>query len=250
MPLTRIGSPADVTHPAGQALDQLAAILDTHGPVVLPALLLCDFGHLAREVQRLETAGAQAIHLDVMDGRFVPQLTYGQVVVEAVRRAAKVPIEVHLMIEEPERSLADYAKLGADILTVHIEGLSDPRRALETIASLGPRAHLAFNPETPVSRIEPYLDVCDGVLVMSVEPGYGGQQFNPVAIEKLAHLAALRTARGASFRLGVDGGISTETIGPVATAGAELIVAGSAVIRTADYGRAITELETIARAAA
>lgn len=250
MPLTRIGSPADVTHPAGQALDQLAAILDTHGPVVLPALLLCDFGHLAREVQRLETAGAQAIHLDVMDGRFVPQLTYGQVVVEAVRRAAKVPIEVHLMIEEPERSLADYAALGADILTVHVEGLSDPRRALETIASLGPRAHLAFNPETPVSRIEPYLDVCDGVLVMSVEPGYGGQQFNPVAIEKLAHLAALRTARGASFRLGVDGGISTETIGPVATAGAELIVAGSAVIRTADYGRAITELETIARAAA
>ena len=250
MPLTRIGSPADVTHPAGQALDQLAAILDTHGPVVLPALLLCDFGHLAREVQRLETAGAQAIHLDVMDGRFVPQLTYGQVVVEAVRRAAKVPIEVHLMIEEPERSLADYANLGADILTVHVEGLSDPRRALETIASLGPRAHLAFNPETPVSRIEPYLDVCDGVLVMSVEPGYGGQQFNPVAIEKLAHLAALRTARGASFRLGVDGGISTETIGPVATAGAELIVAGSAVIRTADYGRAITELETIARAAA
>jgi len=250
VPLTRIGSPADVTHPAGQALDQLAAILDTHGPVVLPALLLCDFGHLAREVQRLETAGAQAIHLDVMDGRFVPQLTYGQVVVEAVRRAAKVPIEVHLMIEEPERSLADYAKLGADILTVHIEGLSDPRRALETIASLGPRVHLAISPETPVSRIEPYLDVCDGVLVMSVEPGYGGQQFNPVAIEKLAHLAALRAARGANFRLGVDGGISTETIGPVATAGAELIVAGSAVIRTADYGRAITELETIARAAA
>jgi ribulose-phosphate 3-epimerase len=250
MALTRIGSPADVTHPAGQALDQLTAILDTHGPVVLPALLLCDFGHLAREVQRLETAGAQAIHLDVMDGRFVPQLTYGQVVVEAVRRAAKVPIEVHLMIEEPERSLADYAALGADILTVHVEGLSDPRRALETIASLGPRAHLAFSPETPVSRIEPYLDACDGVLVMSVEPGYGGQQFNPVAIEKLAHLAALRTARGASFRLGVDGGISTETIGPVATAGAELIVAGSAVIRTADYGRAIAELETIARTAA
>jgi ribulose-phosphate 3-epimerase len=154
------------------------------------------------------------------------------------------------MIEEPERSLADYAKLGADILTVHVEGLSDPRRALETIASLGPRAHLAFSPETPVSRIEPYLDVCDGVLVMSVEPGYGGQRFNPVAIEKLAHLAALRASRGATFRLGVDGGISTQTIGPVATAGAELIVAGSAVIRTADYGLAITELETIARTAA
>jgi len=248
--LTRIGSSADVTHPAGQALDQLATILDTHGPVVLPALLLCDFGHLAREVERLEAAGARAIHLDVMDGRFVPQLTYGQVVVEAVRRVAKVPIEVHLMIEEPERSLADYAKLGADILTVHVEGLSDPRRALETIAALGPRAHLAFSPETPLARIEPYLDVCDGVLVMSVEPGYGGQRFNPVALEKLGRLAALRAARGATFRLGVDGGISTDTVGPVAAAGAELIVAGSAVIRAADYGRAISELESIARTSA
>lgn len=239
-----------VNSSAGNALDQLSACVETRGPVVLPALLLCDFGHLAREVERLEEAGAAALHLDVMDGRFVPQLTYGMVVVEAVRRAAKVPLEVHLMIEEPERSIADYAAAGADILTVHLEGLADPARTLEAISSLGPKAHLAISPGTPVERLVPYIDRCDGVLVMSVEPGYGGQRFNPVALEKLAALAELRRSRGGAFRIGVDGGISTETVGPVAAAGAELIVAGSAVIRSQNYARAITELEQLAREAA
>ncbi|MEI8227761.1 MAG: ribulose-phosphate 3-epimerase [Planctomycetota bacterium] len=235
---------------AGHAFDQLATRVENHGPVVLPALLLCDFGHLAREVERLEEAGARALHLDIMDGRFVPQLTYGLIVVEAVRRAAKVPLEVHLMIEEPERSIADYAKAGADILTVHLEGLADPRGTLEAIAALGPKAHLAISPNTPVERAVPYLEYCDGVLVMSVEPGYGGQRFNPVALEKLAELADIRSRRGAGFHLGVDGGISTETIGPVAAAGAELIVAGSAVIRSQNYAHAISELEQLARNAA
>lgn len=225
-------------------------MLESPGPIVLPALLLCDFGHLSREVERLEEAGARALHLDVMDGRFVPQLTYGPVVVEAVRRAARVPIEVHLMIEEPERSIADYARLGADVITVHVEATSDPRALLRAIAALGPRAHLAISPGTPVERIEPLLDVCDGVLVMSVEPGYGGQRFNPVALEKLATLAGIRRQQAGAFRLCVDGGISTDTIGPVAAAGAELIVAGSAVIRSRNYGHAITELEQLARDAA
>ncbi len=236
--------------PAGNALDQLTATVETDGPVVLPALLLCDFGHLAREVERLEEAGAVALHLDVMDGRFVPQLTYGLVVVEAVRRAAHVPLEIHMMVEEPERTIADYARAGADIVTVHVESLSDPLRALETIRSLGPRAHLAISPETPVARIEPLLDACDGVLVMSVEPGYGGQHFNPVALEKLGRLKAIRSQRNASFRLAVDGGISIDTAGPVAAAGAELLVAGSAVIRSANYARAIADLQNLARAAA
>jgi ribulose-phosphate 3-epimerase len=213
-------------------------------------LLLCDFGHLGREVERLEEAGAGALHLDVMDGRFVPQLTYGMVVVEAVRRAARVPLEVHLMIEQPERTIADYARAGADILTVHVEGLADPLGTLEAIAALGPKAHLAVSPNTPIDRVLPFLDACDGVLVMSVEPGYGGQRFNPVALEKLAALAEIRRQRTGSFRLCVDGGISTDTIGPVAAAGAELIVAGSAVIRSPNYGHAITELEQLARDAA
>jgi ribulose-phosphate 3-epimerase len=239
-----------VNSPAGQAFDQVAATLETKGPVVLPALLLCDFGHLAREVERLDAAGAAALHLDIMDGRFVPQLTYGPVVVEAVRRAARVPIEVHLMIEEPERSIEEYARLGADIVTVHVEALADPREALRAIAALGPRAHLAISPDTPVERIDPFLDACDGVLVMSVEPGYGGQRFNPVALKKLSHLSALRADRGLAFRLGVDGGIAADTVGSVAAAGAELIVAGSAVIRSQDYARAIAELEAVARNAA
>lgn len=242
-----------MTPPAGQAFEQLSATLESRGPVVLPALLLCDFGHLAREVERLEAAGAAALHLDVMDGRFVPQLTYGLVVVEAVRRAATVPLEVHLMVEEPAACIADYAKAGADIITIHIEGLADERRtreALGQIAALGPKAHLAISPGTPVDRVEPFLDLCDGVLVMSVEPGFGGQSFNPIAVEKLSRLAALRASRGGRFRLAVDGGISTETVGPVAAAGAQLIVAGSAVIRAADYARAIDELERIARGAA
>lgn len=234
----------------GQAFDQVATTVETRGPVILPALLLCDFGHLAREVERLEAAGAAALHLDVMDGRFVPQLTYGQVVVEAVRRAAHVPIEVHLMIEEPERSIAEYARLGADVITVHVEALADPRATLRAISDLGPRAHVAISPGTPVERVEPCLDACDGVLVMSVEPGYGGQRFNPVALDKLARLADLRARRGGSFLLGVDGGVAADTVGPAAAAGAELIVAGSAVIRAHDYARALGELEALARAAA
>lgn len=227
----------------------MTTILESNGPVVLPALLLCDFGHLAREVERLEQAGAEALHLDVMDGRFVPQLTYGPVVVKAIREAASVPLEVHLMIEEPEPSLEEYCRLGAEIVTVHVEALPEPRRALESIRALGARAHLAISPGTPVSRVEPYLDACDGVLVMSVEPGYGGQPFEPQALDKLARLAAIRRESGGLFRLGVDGGISTETIGPAAAAGAELIVAGSSVIRSSDYARAIAELETLAREA-
>jgi ribulose-phosphate 3-epimerase len=228
----------------------MTSILDQDGPVVLPALLLCDFGHLADEVHRLEAAGARAIHLDVMDGHFVPQLTYGPVVVEAVRRAARVPVEVHMMVSDPGSTAADYVRLGADIVTVHLEALPDPRPTLDAIRALGAQAHLAINPGTPVSAAEPFLDACDGVLVMSVEPGFGGQTFEPVALEKLARLGEIRQADNHRYRLCVDGGISTKTIGPAAAAGASLIVAGSAVIRSPDYSRAITELEALARAAA
>lgn len=229
--------------------DSAAAVngLLSEGPIVLPALLLCDFGHLADEVARLEAGGARAIHLDVMDGRFVPQLTYGMVVVEAVRRAATVPIEVHLMIEQPDGTAADYARAGGDIVTVHIEGLADPAATLMAIEAAGSRAHLALSPGTPVARVEPFLAAAAGVLVMSVEPGYGGQTFQPAALDKLNQLRRLRAERGLALQLGIDGGIAAGTIGAAARAGAELIVAGSAVIRSGDYAAAIRDLQQIAR---
>ncbi|MFZ4731940.1 MAG: ribulose-phosphate 3-epimerase [Pirellulales bacterium] len=235
-------------HPSRRPATDLEPQLGRALPVVLPALLLCDFGHLAHEVQRLETGGAAGLHLDIMDGRFVPQLTYGRVVVEAVRRATRLLLEVHLMVEDPDRVIGEYAGAGADILTVHVEALRDPGATLQRIADHGVRGHLAVSPGTPVERLAPWLEACDGVLVMSVEPGLGGQAFEPLALDKLRWLAARRSSPQ-QLRLGVDGGVSLATIGPAAAAGAELIVAGSAVVQAADYGAAILDLERRAHAA-
>jgi ribulose-phosphate 3-epimerase len=221
--------------------------LSADGPIVLPALLLCDFGHLADEVKRLEAAGAKAMHLDVMDGLFVPQLTYGLVVVEAVRRATAVPLEVHMMVEKPDDTAIQYAKAGADIVTLHIEGLTRAEETLAGIKAQGSQAHLAISPGTPVSYVEPFLNSCSGVLVMSVEPGFGGQAFQPSAIEKIQKLQEIRASTGYDFCIGVDGGISTKTIASVAHAGADLIVAGSAILRQGDYAKALRELEALAR---
>ena len=231
---------------SAEGVSAVSSLLDD-GPIVLPALLLCDFGHLADEVARLEAAGAKAIHLDVMDGRFVPQLTYGMVVVEAVRRAATVPIEVHLMIAEPDLTAADYARAGGDIVTVHVEGVVNPEATLAAITAAGSQAHLAISPGTPVEQVEPFLTVAAGVLVMGVEPGFGGQVFQPSSLDKLNQLRQLRAERDLALQLGIDGGIAVGTIAAAARAGAELIVAGSAVIRSGDYAAAIRELQQIAR---
>ena len=187
------------------------------------------------------------MHLDVMDGLFVPQLTYGLVVVEAVRRATGVPIEVHMMVEKPDDTAIQYAKAGADIVTLHIEGLTKTEETLAAIKAEGSQAHLAISPGTPVSYVEPFLSSCSGVLVMSVEPGFGGQAFQSSAIDKIEELHEIRTSTGHDFCIGVDGGISTKTIASVAHAGADLIVAGSAIIRQTDYAEALRELETLAR---
>jgi len=234
----------DSLHPSSSSIESR---LSADGPIILPALLLCDFGHLDDEIGRLEAAGAKALHLDVMDGLFVPQLTYGLVVVEAVRRAATVPIEVHMMVERPDESAIQYARAGADIVTVHIEGLAKTKKTLAAIEATGSQAHLAMSPGTPVSHVEPFLDNCSGVLVMSVEPGFGGQAFQASAIEKIEKLQEIRTSTGRDFQIGVDGGISTKTIASVAHAGADLIVAGSAVLRQTDYADALRELEDLAR---
>ena len=212
-------------------------------PVILPSLLLCDFGNLEREVERLEAAGVKALHLDVMDGQFVPNLTYGMPIVEALNRLTDMPLDVHLMIKQPLAYLDDFVAAGADIVTVHVEADDDTQAMLDRIHELGARAGLALNPDTPLSEVEPFLADCDMVLVMSVNAGFGGQQFNPVALEKLRRLRALDDR----MCLEVDGGINPSTVAQCAEAGAELFVVGSAIFKQPDYGVAITNLQGLAR---
>jgi ribulose-phosphate 3-epimerase len=213
-------------------------------PIVLPSLLLCDFGNLEREVERLTAAGFQGLHLDVMDGHFVPNLTYGFPVVEAVRRLTELPLDVHLMIERPERYLEQFAAAGADSITVHVEATGPGcRAALQEIRRLGRAAGVAINPGTPLTEIDDCLDDCDLVLVMSVEPGFGGQEFQVVALHRLEQL---RRHPGRRYRLEVDGGVNEANIGSCAAAGAELFVAGSAIFGHQDYATRLSRLTALA----
>ena len=212
-------------------------------PQVEPSLLACDFGHLEREIRRLEEAGARILHLDVMDGHFVPNLSIGIPIVEAVRRSTQLPLDVHLMISQPDRYLEAFRKAGADALSVHIEVAADPTPLLRQIHDLGAAAGIALNPPTPVSAVEPYLDLCESVLVMSVMPGFGGQAFEPATLEKLRRL---RAAGGDVVRLAVDGGVNTETIRLCAQAGADLFVIGTALLGQANYTERLAELTGLA----
>jgi ribulose-phosphate 3-epimerase len=212
-------------------------------PAVLPSLLLCDFGNLEREVRLLEEAGVPGLHLDVMDGSFVPNLTYGMPIVAAIRKLTDLPIDVHLMIQRPQSYLKQFREAGADILTIHIEAVEDPRPVLEQIRSLGCGAGIALNPPTPISRLEPCLDLCDLVLVMSVQAGFGGQSFNPIALDKLRQLRELAEP---DLLLEIDGGISPATITQASAAGAQLFVVGSAIFGKPDYQQAVTELTHLA----
>ena len=213
-------------------------------PLVLPSLLLCDFADLRREVERLEAAGVQALHLDVMDGHFVPNLTYGMPIVKAVRRLTDLPLDVHLMISNPADYLQAFRDAGADVITIHAEVVDDPRPWLRAIRQMGAGSGLAIDIETPVSRVADYLDDCDLVLVMSVATGFGGQAFNPAALEKLRDL---RAQAGKRLLLEVDGGVNTSTIARCTAAGADLLVVGSAIFRQSDYDPAVQELESLAR---
>jgi ribulose-phosphate 3-epimerase len=214
-------------------------------PVVLPSLLLCDFAHLADEVRRLEQAGVQGLHLDVMDGHFVPNLTYGPPIVSAIRSCTDLPLDVHLMIANPQEYVGEFRDAGADGITIHIEAVHDPRPVLKQIRGLGAAAGLAFNPTTPLSAVEPYLPQCDLLLVMSVMPGFGGQKFDPVALEKLDAVKSSNAAK--DLLLEVDGGVNSDTIGRCAEAGATLFVVGSAIFRQPDYREAVTRLTHQAR---
>lgn len=215
-------------------------------PLVAPSMLKCDFGNLHREVALLESGGAEILHLDVMDGHFVPNLSYGPMVIERMRELTDLPFDAHLMISEPGRYLDDYLQAGCDAITFHVEAVDDCVSLLRRIREADAIAGLACNPGTPVEAIEGALPECDLVLVMSVEPGFGGQKFMPSALEKLTRLKAIC---GSKTLLSIDGGIGVDTIGRTAQAGAGLFVAGSAVFDASDYGAALAELQQLAAGA-
>jgi ribulose-phosphate 3-epimerase len=209
---------------------------------IAPSILAADFGRLAAEVQAVERAGADWIHVDVMDGHFVPNLTIGPPVLAALRRVTALPLDVHLMIEAPERSLADYAAAGADRIGVHVETCPHLHRTLQQIRGLGKKACVVLNPATPAALVEPVLGDVDQVLVMSVNPGFGGQSFIEGVLPKIAQLRTWLDQRDLPVELEVDGGVSPDTIERVAHAGANAFVAGTAVFAQPDYRAAIADL--------
>jgi ribulose-phosphate 3-epimerase len=218
-------------------------------PRIAPSILSADFAKLGAEVAAVERAGADWIHVDVMDGHFVPNLTIGPLVVEAVRRSTSLPLDVHLMIEKPERYVTDFVKAGAATLGVQVEACPHLHRTLAQIREAGARASVVLNPGTPVQAIEPVLSDVDQVLVMTVNPGFGGQKFIESMLAKIATLRRLLDERGREVTLEVDGGISLETIGRAARAGADVFVAGTAVFGAPDYAQAISALRAAANAA-
>src|SRR3954471_11993652 len=214
---------------------------------IAPSILSADFGHLAEEVNAIATA--DYVHVDVMDGHFVPNLTIGPVVIEAVKRATKLPVDVHLMIEDAERWVAAYAKAGADIIGVHAEAAPHLHRTLHQIRDLGKKPCVVLNPHTPLEAIEWVLADVHQVLVMSVNPGFGGQAFIPSALEKISKLRRMIDERGYKVEIEVDGGIKVDNVDLVVKAGANVIVSGSGVFGTKDYASTIAELRSRGEAA-
>ncbi len=206
---------------------------------ISPSILSADFARLGEEVRAVEKAGADYLHVDVMDGHFVPNLTIGPAVVKAVRRCTTLPLDVHLMIERPDDFLGEFAKAGANILTVHVEAVTHLHRTLTEIRKLGMRAGISLNPSTPVCLIEPILDYADLILVMTVNPGFGGQELIPETLPKIAGLRSLIAQKGRPVELEVDGGIKADNIGVVAEAGADVFVSGSGIFGTPDYAKTI-----------
>lgn len=194
-----------------------------------PSILTADFGAIAEQIRAAEVAGADYIHLDVMDGHFVPPITFGPLVVEAVRKATKLPLDVHLMIEHPERQFEAFAAAGADIINVHVEATPHSDRLLRTIQSMRKRAGIVLNPATPLSAIEDVLDVADQIMVMAINPGWGGQKMLPSALDKVRRLKAMLDARGLKPDIEIDGGVKAANVASCAEAGAAVLVCGSSV---------------------
>ena len=212
--------------------------------LIAPSILSADFSRLGEEVKAVEAAGADWIHVDVMDGHFVPNITIGPIVVEAVRKVTALPLDVHLMIENADRYVADFVRAGSDYLTVHAEACPHLQMTLTRIRDLGCKAGVCLNPATPLSSLDHVLPDLDLILIMSVNPGFGGQSFIPQVLDKIRDLRGRLDGLGSEILLEVDGGIKVENIGDVAKAGVDAFVAGSAIYGSEDYAETITRMRT------
>ena len=212
--------------------------------VLAPSMLAADFARLGEQLNTIENAGASVLHVDVMDGTFVPSISFGMPVVKSIRKATGLFFDVHMMVQDPERYIDELVDCGADCITIHLEACKNPAAALHRIAVLGCKPSLSLNPKTPLEAIREYLPLCEQVLVMSVEPGFGGQKYIPSSDEKLRELVKLREELGLDFAIEVDGGVTMDNVAHIVECGADVIVAGSAVFKN-DIAQNVKEFNAV-----